>query len=168
MPTATYVALANTTLGSTATDVTFSSIPSTYRDLVLIVDNLKTSSGGGENVYLNINSDTTTSNYKLLAMWGSVGGSYGSTTRTDAASIILGYNAGPNTTEALSMQINFMDYSATDKRKVVLCRSNNVGVGVGGSATDWYNTAAINSIKIEAETTSFGVGTSFALYGIEA
>jgi hypothetical protein len=36
MPTSTYVALATTTLGATAASVTFSSIPATYRDLLLV------------------------------------------------------------------------------------------------------------------------------------
>jgi hypothetical protein len=166
MPTATYIALANYTVaGSAKADITFSSIPATYRDLVLVADNLKTSSAGGENVYMNLNSDNNTGNYSLVTMSGSGSGT-NSANRTDGASIILGYNAGPSTTAALSMQVHFMDYSATDKHKTILCRGSNAGVGVMASATRWANTNAITSIKIFAEATSFAVGTTFALYGI--
>jgi hypothetical protein len=66
--TATYEKIATSTLGSTASDVTFSSISGSYTDLVLIV-NETCSTGSGLNVQFN--SDTG-SNYSSTYMYGDV------------------------------------------------------------------------------------------------
>jgi hypothetical protein len=61
----------------------------------------------------------------------------------------------------------FMDYSATDKHKTVLNRSNNAAITTFGWASRWANTAAITSIAID--TTSAGVfaaGSTFSLFGV--
>jgi hypothetical protein len=44
MPTPTYDLIESTALGSSASSITFSSIPSTYRDLVLVIDVIGTDS----------------------------------------------------------------------------------------------------------------------------
>jgi hypothetical protein len=162
MPKKTYTQINSITLAASTNSVTFSSIPQNFRDLVLIGDNLRVSSGG-ENINLYLNSDTNTGNYSLITMFAN-----GSAFRTDGASVIVGYNAYPTSTAATQLVINLMDYSASDKHKLTLCRGNNPGIGVSGSATRWANTAAVNAIRLLAESTSFQVGATFTLYGIEA
>ena len=54
-PVSTYVALATTTLGATASSVTFSSIPATYRDLVLVT-NAQTTTALGDYYILQFNT----------------------------------------------------------------------------------------------------------------
>lgn len=164
-PITTYTALATTTTSGNATSVTFSNL-SGYRDYILHFDRLYTNSAGGENIYMEINGDTTTSNYKLVTMWG-LNNSYGSTTRTDAASIIVGYNTGPSSTQGMDGTLHFIDAGATNKNKTILARTNNAElVRTGAAATLWTNNNAISSIKLRAETTYFQNGAIFSLFGV--
>jgi hypothetical protein len=66
MPTSTYVALATTTLGATAASVTFSSIPATYRDLVLVYNGTTSANIG---VDVEFNGDTNSANYSRVFMY---------------------------------------------------------------------------------------------------
>jgi hypothetical protein len=163
MPTATYTPLATVTLASSASSVTFSNIPATYRDLILVCDNVRVNSGG-ENIHLNLNGDTSSSNYSIVTMSGS-----GSSTNSFSGnSLIIGYNAYPTNTSAANLILQFMDYSATDKHKTVLMRGNNASIGTQAQATRWANTLAVTSVAIKAESTSFQSATTFNLYGISA
>jgi len=72
------------------------------------------------------------------------------------------------TTAALNTQINFMDYSATDKHKTMLTRHNLDTSGTNAFAHRWASTSAITSITFTAATANFVSGSSFALYGVAA
>jgi len=107
MPTATYIALANYTVtGSAVNSVTFSSIPATYRDLVLVFSGALSADSP---VYLTYNADT--SNYTRVQMNGN-GSTTSSTSGSDGRVVELG-----NTQSDFIAHI--MDYSATDKHKTV-------------------------------------------------
>lgn len=156
MPTSTYTALANLTLGSTASTVTFSSISQAYRDLVLIVN---AGTGTNESVNLRINSDTG-SNYPFVTAIGN-GSSVGSSATTLTQ---IQTNYGINGSTSHNVILNFMDYSATDKHKTVLYRTNISDAGTTMSAVRWANTAAITTITLVNAT--YQAGSTFALYGI--
>jgi hypothetical protein len=157
MPTSTYVALATTTLGASASSVTFSSIATSgYRDLVLVYNGTTSANIG---VDVEFNSDTNSANYSRVFMYAppvdsGTGGPqeifYSSTART-----------------VVTCQIQ--DYSATDKHKTVLSRWGAVDVIVGASALRWANTNAITSLKLTPKSgNTFSSGSTFSLYGIEA
>ena len=161
MPTPTYDLIASNVLSSSASSVTFSSIPATYRDLVLVIEATRLS--GTDFAYLRFNGDTG-ANYSNVAMTGD-----GSTDYSQSGSgsdqgrfAILG-----NTSKNLAI-ISIMDYSATDKHKTFLTRSNDGATanGVWAFVSRWANTAAINSIVIDEGTSSFTSGSTFYLYGI--
>ena len=155
MPTPTYTALANITLGSSASSVTFSSIPATYRDLVLVGSGAANANAQFRVFY---NGDTTTGNYTRVYMFGN-----GSTTfsNTDLPEFGLAFDS------SISAQVlQIMDYSATDKHKTSLARDSRATFGVGAIARRWANTAAITSIAISSATNTLNAGTTFALYGI--
>ena len=163
MPTSTYVALATTTLSGTASSVTFSSISGSYRDLVLVVDCEATSN---LDVGVRYNGDTG-SNYSYVLMRGtSSGTSSGATGSSDR--IYLGTTA-LSTDNRGTYILQVMDYSATDKHKTSLHRTNyNDTAIVGAFAARWANTNAITSLEVFAHTSSFKVGSTFSLFGIEA
>lgn len=164
MATAAMIAIESVVTSGNQTNVEFTGL-SGYRDYVIMFDTLKTNSG--ENVYMEINGDTTTANYALHAYWGGPNTSQGAVLRTDAASIIIGYNTGPSSTNAMQGVIQFMDAGATDKHKVVYARTNNVTDNrVGAATTRWANNNAITSIKLKAETTYFLDGANITIYGI--
>ena len=166
MPTSTYDLIASNVLGSSAASVTFSSIPATYRDLVLVTQYLSTST----NTYaiLRFNSDSG-SNYQHVYMSGSSGSTYsGSGSFTGVLSV---YWTAANSTGPVLGIYHIMDSSATDKHKTVLSRTNTDNTsrnGVEAFANRWANTAAITQIDVVGGNNNFAAGSSFHLYGISA
>jgi predicted Abi (CAAX) family protease len=162
MPTPTYTPLANVTLGSAASSVTFGSIPATYGDLICVVVATGSTSLAGR---LRLNGDTGT-NYHFQRMSGS-----GSTT-TGAnggfASVVLSDIARATTTGALQININIMDYSATNKEAIIIGRAGNAENGTEAFANGWDNTAAVTSVQIFTSTGNWAAGSTFALYGVIA
>lgn len=159
MPTPTYVPLATVTLGSSATTVTFSSIPGTYRDLVLIVAGTVSS---GHGLRVRYNGDATDANYSRVFMFGVGSGSPASTTASDAVALEMG------TAQTLASG-QIMDYSATDKHKTGLFRGGAGNSFTFAQANRWANTAAITSLQIAAVGgITISTGTVLSLYGIVA
>jgi len=152
MPTSTYTALATVTLGGTASSVTFSSIPATYRDLILVGTGTISGAVGS----IRFNADTG-SNYTRVGMLGN--GSSTSSFADTSAEVFL--NNSP-----MTGILQIMDYSATDKHKTYLHRDNNASSLVVAQAGRWANTAAITTVGIVAVGGTFSAGVTFALYGI--
>ena len=152
----TYEAIATQTLSSTASSVVFSSIPSTYTDLVAIVTTTTSS-----DLSWRINTDTGT-NYSQTAIYGY--SSFGSARQSNATSHWLNYGSNSGNFVA-TIQIN--GYSNTSIFKTHLLRDN-----ANGSTTDamvglWRSTAAISTLTFIPPST-FAVGTTISLYGIKA
>lgn len=161
MPTPTYDLLASSVLSSSASSVTFSSIPATYRDLVLVAEMKSTS--GTATVLLRVNGSSTGYNTVVMAGSGSVSSS---TSASNGAETVLMWNSGPTTTTALLSVAQFLDYSATDKHKSILIRANQANGFVEALAARWANTAAINEIQAYTSPNAFASGSTFYLYGI--
>jgi hypothetical protein len=154
----TYEKIATTTLGSATANVTFSSISSTYTDLVIIFQGTGVSAS---TLTYQFNSDTNT-NYSDTYMFGD--GTVGSG-RHSNESYILG--TGVNTSQCMQI-INIMNYSNTTTYKTTLLRGNANGVGATAAFVGlWRNTAAITSIRLSLST-NFASGSTFTLYGIKA
>ena len=154
----TYTNIATQTLGSAAGSVTFSSIPSTYTDLVLIISGTAVSS---DTMTYQFNNDTGT-NYSDTYLFGD--GTAGSGRHTSSGAI---FGAGINTTPSHQI-LNIMNYSNTTTRKTTLLRGNASGTGAAVAFVGlWRNTAAITSIKLSIGS-NFATGSIFTLYGIKA
>ena len=161
---ATYEKIASTTLSTIATDVTFSSIPSTYTDLVLIV-NAK-SVIGGVDLSARFNSDSG-SNYSKTNLYGSGAGAVSTRNSNQTqANLDLG---GYVTNSFVSYQIaHIMNYSNATTYKTYLARAGNTSVTVDAIVGLWRNTAAITSIVLFVSGDTFASGSTFNLYGIKA
>ena len=155
MPTPTYTALATVTLGSSASSVTFSSIPATYRDLILIVNGTCSTANG---ILVTHNGDTTNANYTSVNMAGN-GSTATSGTATNRNMISI------YTTQSQGI-IQFLDYSATDKHKTALSRSDTSSAETYALARRWANTAAITSIGLSTSAGTFNSGLTASLYGV--
>lgn len=158
MPTPTYIPLANITLGSSASSVTFSSIPGTYRDLVVIGTFVP--SGAFADMGLRFNGDGGT-NYSFVEAAGN--GSTANSNSGARAQAVMLYTTG---TDSWMFNAQIMDYSATDKHKTVLSRANSAAVVTIMTANRWANTAAITSVTVRPDASTFASGSTFALYGI--
>ena len=156
MPTPTYTALATVTLGSSAASVTFSNIPATYRDLILIM-----TTTGANYSWFRVNG-LTTSIYNRVRMVGN-----GASASSSSSNATVGYLSDLTSARTADV-LQFMDYSATDKHKTVLTRNNTPDVNTTAQAHRIETTAAITSISINAESSTFASGNTFNLYGVIA
>lgn len=169
MPTNTYTALATITLGGSDSEILFSSIPNTYRDLVLVCAARTNNSATSEPVRLRFNSDSTNGNYARVSMHGSGSGSGDSYADAPGEIIIdmgaAGSYLGSTTYSILNIQI--FDYAQGNKHKGVLTTSELAQVQVRRQAGRWASNTAINTISL---TPYFGYnfqsGSTFSLYGI--
>jgi hypothetical protein len=161
MPTPTYTPLANVTLGTATSSVTFSSIPATYRDLIVVINAGITS--GAEAMSIRFNGDTGSNYHYVQGVGNGTSGSsfaVGSTGFARLGSIYTGSN---------NFIGNIMDYSATNKHKTVISRGNSAGNGVFINASRWSNTSAITSVTALPDVANtFTSGSTFALYGVIA
>lgn len=161
----TYVALATQTLGSSATSVTFSSIASTYTDLVVVMAVLPTSPLGYA-PWFQFNSDTGT-NYSVTYIDGN-GTSATTGRQTTQSKGWTGYTTG--LTGSSNVIAHIQNYSNTTTYKTYIDRINETAgsfPGAGATVGLWRNTAAISTIKIGTDGT-FNTGSTFSLYGIAA
>ena len=156
MATPTYVPLATETLSATDASVTFSSIPATYRDLILVWNGQATGSVG-----VRINGDTGT-NYPVVIVRDNT-----STSLTNQTALLTSQSGWSSNTDAM-FTMQFMDYSVTDKHKTTLMRSgvNTGALEVHMAATRWANTNAITSLNVFTYSGSMNVGATISLYGL--
>jgi hypothetical protein len=159
----TYTPIANTTGTGSSSSVTFSSIPSTYTDLILIANGAVTSLTG--NPCLQFNSDTG-NNYSYTNLYGT-GSAAGSYRDSNSNKIQLVGNTYFSTTLNTNLIIHIQNYSNATTNKTVLCRSNKATDGVDESVGLWRSTAAINSITfLTANGFLISANSTFTLYGI--
>jgi len=155
----TYEPIATNKLTSTATSVTFSSIPATYTDLVL-VSNAK----GTQNTAMlfQFNNDTT-SNYSQTRMYGDGSGAY-----SDRQSNTTAADAGDINTQWGTYIGHIQNYANTTTFKTLLNRCS-ISTYVFASVSLWRKTPeAINSVKVICRDGNFVVDSQFTLYGIKA
>ena len=157
---ATYTPIATQTLGSSTGSVSFTSIPQTYTDLVLVAATPTT--GSGADYYLRFNSDSG-SNYSDTRIIGdgSSAASYRSSNQTQA---IVG-TIYPQQGNIIN---HIMNYSNATTYKTVLSRGNYAGYLTQANATLWRSTAAITSVYVFAQSGNFATGSTFTLYGISS
>lgn len=158
--TATYSLIASNTLGSAQANTTFSSIPGTFTDLVLVINAKHTADS---NTIIQFNGDTAT-NYSYTYVYGN--GSAASSSRASSSSgpLIDYYSLGGWGTTNLSV----MDYANTTTYKTAISRGSESVNGAMAVAVLWRNTAAITSILLKPFTGNFDTGSTFKLYGIQA
>lgn len=155
----TYTPIATATVSGTNT-CTFSSIPSTYTDLILVVTTQPTANGSA---YARVNGDAG-SNYSSCGYRGT-GSAAAAYTRLNDASFLLSFN-GITSTSRGQWILQFNNYANTSVYKTMLNRFNWVDSEVVMTAGSWRSTAAINSITTFVDGGNFGSGTTATLYGI--
>jgi hypothetical protein len=160
-----YIALATTTLSSSAATVTFSSIPTTVngtalRDLIVVVTGTGTGNTGSSLIQFN---NDTGNNYSEVAMFGLGSGSGGNYTTSNVS-----VNQGMffrTTQGTYIMQI--LDAMATDKHKTILSRMDVADYATFVMAARYASTSVISTIKLQnANSVSFASGTTLSLYGV--
>lgn len=160
---ATYEPIATQTLGSAAATVTFSSIPGTYTDLVLIIDSV--ASASTNNMDIQFNGDTG-SNYSRTKLTGD--GASATSSRTTSQTSIRLTGDGIVTTGKSNHLVQIMNYSNTTTYKTLLARANNAAYGLDAVVGLYRSTSAITSLLLDLTAANFATGSTFTLYGIAA
>lgn len=159
------------TLGSAASSISFTSIPSTYTDLVLFAS-LRNASGN--EVFVRFNGDTG-GNYLWRRLQGTGSGAFG-----DTQGSYGGYNAffyftyastqdGTDTANTFGNgQLYIPNYTLSAAKSLT---SDAVNENNGATARQaimsglWNNTSAITSIAITGNG-NYVIGSTVSLYGI--
>lgn len=169
-----YESIATVTLGSSASTISFTSIPSTYTHLQVRAFGYNTS-GSERSLEFSFNSNTSAiyANHFLLGSGATVttggvtGRNYCYTFDTNSGQ--RGFNG--DTLYRSAFILDILDYANTNKNKTVRALGgwDANGSGYIGLASNlWQSTAAITRMDFTLPySTNFGAGTTFALYGIK-
>ena len=159
----TYEPIATNTLATNQTSVTFSSIPSTYTDLIIVFNGGIVASGFTGR--MNFNGDTS-ANYSQTDFWGTTG-LLSSRLTNQTYNTAIGRNSSSSLALNDNSIIHIMNYSNSTTYKSSLMRQNTAATYTFLCCGVWRSTAAINQI-VFAQSTSFLAGSTFTLYGIAA
>ena len=157
-------------LGSPAASVTFSSIPGTFNNLVLVISARSSTATNSEDIQIQFNSDTTAADY-LRTFFGLTNVTVSGGTASDrhfssvnGASAPSGMPGGGKT--------EIFDYAGTTFQKqwqtVTQSYSASGTAGIQNYVLSgiWKSTAAITQIVVTvASGANFAAGSSFRLYG---
>lgn len=160
--TPTYTLLNQITLAAAANSVTFSNIPQSFGDLVLVFSGDGDNSGSNE-IFGRFNGDTG-GNYNRVYAGGNGSSTYSASNPNQAAMGLM----APANGRRINFIWNIMDYSAFDKHKTSLLRDNDAGFQVVMRAFRWANTAPVSSITTYTASGNFFAGSTFSLYGVVA
>jgi hypothetical protein len=153
-----YIPLAAVTLASSTGTVTFSNIPATpYRDLVIVG---AATPSGSTNVLIRVNGDSG-GNYSFTYMLGFSGGAIAGNDSAATSGFADTFTSGSN------FIVQFLDYSATNKHKTFLSRSNG-NTQVNAYANRYGLNDRITSVSLTCSGQTFQSGSTFNLYGIVA
>jgi hypothetical protein len=161
MSTPTYTLIDSLTTSSNSTSVAFSGIAA-GGDLVLVTN---TFAGTNTNVvYLRFNNDAGT-NYRLMAISGN-GSSALATDDFNATAIKISPKSEAFAGDRMLTITNVIDFSASDKNKTIIARSNNAAVGTDLVVGRWGSNSVITSVTFFTPSGVFLSGSTFHLYEI--
>jgi hypothetical protein len=160
MAVSAYEVISTQTLASAAATVTLSSIPSTYTDLVLVINGTAVSGGGAFRA--QVNTDTAT-NYSGTQLSGD--GTTASSSRFSSINYIRGGQFESTNTTVI---LQFQNYSNTTTYKTVLARYATPTASSDAWVNLWRSTSAISSIVVFINAINIAAGTTFTLYGVKA
>lgn len=169
MATFTQIGSAVTVGAGGAASIDFSSIPSTYTDLVVILSARSSRSNATDTLFMKFNNTNTT--YSVRRLYG-----YGSTTGSDTGSSGTGIdiatiNAATSTSSTFSNHQFYIPNYAGSSQKSVSADSvseNNSSTGnfLTFNAGLWNGTSAINQITLIPDVGSFVQYSTAYLYGV--
>ena len=158
----TYTPIATQTANGSATSFTFSSIPQTYTDLVLVTNASIVSSS--VSLACRYNGDSG-NNYSFTRVYGDGTSALSSRAGTLPDNYIGDITSGTIGTCVYSIQ----NYSNTTTYKTGLSRYSGTATTTQAWVTLWRSTAAITSILVYATgNQAWTSGSTLTLYGITA
>ena len=167
--TASFESIATITDSGGTANITFSSIPSTYKHLQIRAVAFQNLGNDWRGVTMRFNGDSG-NNYSAhqLSSGGSSISSGGNANTNGMYPVAAGWSS-PNFPGVAVIDV--LDYASTTKNKTMRFLSgierNTTPSDIGFGSGAWYNTSAITSITFTVNADNFTSGTRFALYGIK-
>jgi hypothetical protein len=156
-------------LGASTTSVTFSSIPSTYTDLVLICQSKQVSGSGSGRFHVNGDTSNLYSFTYLVGTSSATASGRVTSASTCIKGLLDSWQTSQPTGDYGQMILHFPNYANTTTWKTVLGQNGSSTLSNDISVSMWRSTAAISSITLTIDATgSFTAGSSYSLYGITA
>lgn len=165
-----FESIATVTVGSGgATDISFTSIPTTYQHLQ--VRYIARDTASGQYFTIQVNGDTSVNSYT----WHSLQGDGATATAAGNATgtfpgVVVNFAAGATTDIFSAHVIDILDYANTNKNTTFrsLGGYDANGSGVANLQSNlWTSTNAITSLKFLYNSGNIAQHSHFALYGIK-
>jgi hypothetical protein len=165
---ATYNLISSVSVGSgTASSIDFTSIPSTYTDLIVRMSTRAVATSNFPNTRVRFNSDTG-SNYVYRRLYGT-GVAAGSDTATETGAMIGNTNGSDSTTNVFAITEFYIPNYAGSNQKTLVSQTASENNGATAyiflMANRWNNTSAITSMSIYSDYNFAQYSTAY-LYGI--
>lgn len=167
---ATYKLISSTTLSSSQSTITFSSIPSTYTDLVIKASTRDSSLSNAGAIAMRFNSSTTNYNGRIIYSDGSTAtGSFLSGLYYGWAGTVNNANYTANTFSNHEIYIPSYNSSTAKPYSVssVVETNANLAEYLVSTAGLWNGSEITSIVLTVSNGSSFASGSSFDLYGIE-
>jgi hypothetical protein len=164
----TYDSIATTTTAVASPAITFSSIPQTYTDLVLVVSIRTNSTPASFGTGIRFNGDTGT-NYSRTVLYGAGAGavSFRDTNQTRFFA-----SSGFTTANQFNLiRLNIMNYTSSSSYKSFALINDDLADVASISSGLWRSNNAITSLTVtpyDDNATGFATGCTFTLYGIKS
>ena len=178
--TAAYESIASITITSGVTSLTFTSIPTTYKQLQIRA-RLIPSDNNPYNWRMRWGNGSvdTGANYQFSGFAGDAGGTTTYTTTNSVFARFIGFSQGTaSTNQPYSQVMDIVDYASTDKIKMSIGIGGGDAAGTAGSGEAamvvnyWNSTSAIDTIAIYpyygVTAKNFGVGSIVSIYGLKS
>ena len=166
----TYTPIATYTASGSSNNISFSSVPSTYTDLVLVISGRSTVAASTTQAIMVLNGDATGTSYSNTLLKGN--GSAASSSRNSNYAQLYFMNDIPGVSATGNyfsvVNVSFQNYSNTTTYKTIIARNAAPSDSTDALVGLWRSTAAINSISISAVSGNWVSGSTFTLYGIAA
>ena len=164
----TYTLISSYAATGTVAYIEFSSIPSTYTDLVLSFSGRQTVNGASS--FVTFNSDTG-ANYSYRTLIGNGTAASSSSASGQTSLTVLAIDRNDQTASTFGNSVLYIPNYASSTTKSVsndgVNENNATANAIGLVAGLWSGTAAISTIRITPDTGSFVQYSTAYLYGIK-
>jgi hypothetical protein len=164
----TFELIASSTVGSGgAANIDFTSIPSTYTDLVIKLSARSSDAAVVAGAYPEFNGDTTSGNYTVIRLLGFGSSGTGSDTNRNALLISAANNTASTFGNGEIYIPNYAGSTAKSFSTDSVQETNATEAYMSIAANRWSGTAAINRVNIKVAAGNFVQYTTAYLYGVK-
>lgn len=171
MPGITRTLIESVTLGSAVQSVSFATLPTTFRDLIIVAK--FESASGGISFGLDFNGVSTNTN-RIVGLGQGIGVTAPTFTSTAPGSqSVFSGNPVQNTSNGgrALVEVHIFNYNSTTAHKHWIGRGNADDNQVSIAIGRWAQTTALTTLSVNCLTGSpnlFNTGSVFSLYGVIA